>query len=68
MYVGGLIVAEGEDGVTPIGYYGTNEVVGTTLSPYVEQSSVKKASVSKGLKSIDFKSEKTLSIKSATLK
>lgn len=68
LYVGGLIVAEGEDGVTPIEYYGTNEVVGTTLSPYVEQSSVKKAPVSKGLKSIDFKSEKTLSIKSATLK
>ena len=68
LYVSGLIVYEGEDGIAPVGYYGRNEVVGTTLSPYVEQSSVKKASVSKGLKSIDFKSEKTLSIKSATLK
>lgn len=69
LYVGGLIVYEGEEGVAPTGYvYRKNEVVGTTLSPYVEQSSVKKASVSKGLKSIDFKSEKTLSIKSATLK
>lgn len=69
LYVSGLIVYEGEDGVAPTGYvYGTNEIVSTTLSPYTTQSSVKKAPVSKGLKSIDFKSEKTLSIKSATLK
>lgn len=69
LYITGLIVAETEDGVVPTGYYyGNNEVTSTVLSPYVESSSVKKASVSTGLKAIDFKSEKTLSVKSATLK
>ncbi|MGM9787966.1 MAG: BACON domain-containing protein [Candidatus Cryptobacteroides sp.] len=68
LYITGLIVAETETGVAPTGYYGNNEVTSTVLSPYVESSSVKKASVSKGLKAIDFKSEKTLSVKSATLK
>ncbi|MGN1226812.1 MAG: hypothetical protein ACI4TL_06210, partial [Candidatus Cryptobacteroides sp.] len=69
LYITGLIVAETEEGVAPTGYYyGCNEVSGTVLSPYIGGSSVKKASVSKGLKAIDFKSEKTLSVKSATLK